>query len=272
MKNEIYASTGAFLGMANGYDYTLLKELAPKIKCDGFEFLIYSVWYSDFEKVMNDVASYGLNIPVVHFDKCIGILLSENTRESVAEAKRNFTRNIEAAKILGAKKAVFHLWGGKNSDLFMAHTLRFVPEFYRECEEAGIELLIENIPARFYGPYFNWCKIYEVYPEAKFIYDTRFGEFHSEHDIIMRSGHWKRVRHIHVSSYERGPMKFWGLLRPILHPGEGALDFDALTARMPEYNYSVSLESPVLSPDGKIDVDKLNRSLGILRDRFGAKK
>ena len=83
MKNPIYASTGAFLGMANGYNYSLLPELAPRIKCDGFEFMVYSAWYADFENVINEVAGYGISFPVIHFDKCIGILLAENTAESV---------------------------------------------------------------------------------------------------------------------------------------------------------------------------------------------
>lgn len=271
MKNEIYASTGAFIGRYNGYDCEVLRRLAPQIRCDGFELMIYAAWYDDFENIISRISSYGLNIPVVHFDKCIGILLTENTAESVAQAKRDFTRNVWAAKALGAKKAVFHLWGGKDSDIFMAHSIKLVPSMYAECEAAGVELLIENIPAKYYGPYFNWCRIREVYPQAKFIYDTRFGEFHAEHDIIMRSGHWPHVRHIHISSLRRADVKIWGLLRPILHPGEGDVDFDALISRMPRYDHSVTLESPVLSPDGSVDIEKLNHSLDYLRESFGKK-
>ncbi|MBQ8861332.1 MAG: sugar phosphate isomerase/epimerase, partial [Clostridia bacterium] len=66
MKNPIYASTGAFLGMANGYNYSPLPELAPRIKCDGFEFMVYSAWYADFENVINEVAGYGISFPVIH--------------------------------------------------------------------------------------------------------------------------------------------------------------------------------------------------------------
>lgn len=271
MKNPIYASTGAFLGMSNGYNYRLLPELAPKIKCDGFEFMVYSAWYPNFENVINEVAGYGINFPVIHFDKCIGILLAENTAESVADAKRKFSLNVWAAKRLGAKKAVFHLWGGQNSDLFVHRSVAFLPEFYRECDEAGVDLLIENIPSRFNGPYNNWGTVREAYPEARFIYDTRFGEYHAEHDLIMFRGNWKRVRHIHVSSFLRGSNKQWGFLRPILHPGEGSLDFYGLVARMPEYEHSVTLESPVHAADGSIDLEKLNASLEVLYRAFGEK-
>lgn len=272
MKNPIYASTGAFLGRANGYNYRLLPELAPKIKCDGLEFLIYSAWDDDFENVITEVAGYGLNLPVVHFDKCIGVLLAENTAESIEEAKRKFSLNVWAAKKLGAKKAVFHLWGGEKSDLFVHRSVAFLPEFYRECDAAGVDLLIENIPSHYNGAYFNWSKVREAYPEARFIYDTRFGEFHAEHDLIMFRGYWKSVRHIHVSSYLRGSNTHWGLLRPILHPGEGSLDFYGLVARMPEYCHSVALESPVLSKEGEIDLEKLNSSLAMLYRAFGEKQ
>lgn len=271
MKNAIYASTGDFLGMANGYNYRLLPTLAPQIKCDGFEFMVYSAWYADFENVINEVAGYGISFPVIHFDKCIGILLAENTAESVEKAKRDFTKNVWAAKRLGSKKAVFHLWGGKNSDIFIDRSLAYLPDFYRECDAAGIDLLIENIPAKYGGPYFNWSKVREAYPDARFIYDTRFGEFHAEHDLIMLGGMWRRVRHMHVSSYERGTMKTWGLLRPILHPGEGAVDLPAIVARMPAYEHSVTLESPVLSANGSINIPKLNASLAFLYRIFGEK-
>ncbi len=271
MKNPIYASTGAFIGMANGRNHRILAEYAPKIHCDGFEFMLYDDWYADFENIINEVAGYGLNIPVIHFDKCIGIWLAENTRESVANALEKFSLNVWAAKRLGAKKAVFHLWGGMNSDLFVHRSVAFLPEFYRECKEAGVELLIENIPSRYNGPYRNFGTVLEAYPDARFIYDTRFGEYHAEHDLIMRPGIWQRVHHIHISSFLRGSNKQWGFLRPILHPGEGSLDFYGLVERMPEYCYSVTLESPVLSADGKIDVDKLNASLDILYRAFGEK-
>ena len=86
MKNPIYASTGAFIGMANGRNHRLLAKYAPQIHCDGFEFMLYDDWYADFENIIGEVAGYGLAIPVIHFDKCIGILLAENTRESVERA------------------------------------------------------------------------------------------------------------------------------------------------------------------------------------------
>ena len=74
MKNEIYASTGAFIGRANAYDHNLIKANAGNIHCDGFELMLYSAWYEDFERIIGEIADFGLNFPVVHFDKEIGVL------------------------------------------------------------------------------------------------------------------------------------------------------------------------------------------------------
>lgn len=257
--------------MANGFDHNIIKEKASQIHCDGFELMLLTAWYDDFDRITREIATFGMKFPVIHFEKGIGIMLAENTREAVATARKNFTRNIEAAKRVGAKKAVFHLWGGRNSDLFTEYSVKLVPEFYRECDEAGIELLIENIPARYHGPVYNWLMVRREYPDAKFIYDTRFGEFHMEHDRIFEPAFWRDVRHIHISSFE-SRMKQWGLLRPILHPGEGRVDFDSLIARMPRYDHSVTLESPVLASDGSINIEKLNASLDYLYRKFYEKE
>jgi hypothetical protein len=70
----------------------------------------------------------------------------------------------------------------------------------------------------------------------------------------------------------RGSNKQWGVLRPILHPGEGSLDFYGLLARMPEYKHSVTLESPVFLPGGEVDIERLNASLAILDRAFNGKQ
>ncbi len=271
MKNEIYASTGTFIGMANGFDHNIIKEKAKEIDCSGFELLILTAWHDDLDDIIRQIASFGIDFPVIHFAKGIGILFAENTADAVLQARRDFSQNVEAAKRIGAKKAVLHLWGGPNSDLFVDYSVKYLPEFYRECEDAGIELLIENIPAKYHGPVCNWLLARKNYHDVKFIYDTRFGEFHAEHDRIFSPAFWRDVKHIHVSSF-LGNTERWGLLRPILHPGEGRVDIDSLLARMPRYDGTVTLESPVLAADGSIDTQKLNRSLELLRRKFAEKE
>ncbi len=267
MKNKIFASTGAFIGRANGFDHNYIKEKAPEIFADGFELMLYSAWYGELERIMDETSAFGLYFPVVHFDKTIGIRFAENTAESIEDGKRDFLRNIDAANAVGAKKAVFHLWGGAKSDSAIDDTVKLVPWLCEKCAERGIELLIENIPATYNGPLNCWKKIHKVYPDAKFIYDTRFGEFHGESYEIFRSELWQAVHHIHISSFNGGMNEF-GLLRPILHPGEGVVDLPALRAAMPYYEHTVTLESPVLSAEGVADTEKLNRSIEYLRKIF----
>ena len=52
MSNEIYASTGTFIGRANGCEPDVIKREAPNIKCDGFELMLLSAWYDDFFKII----------------------------------------------------------------------------------------------------------------------------------------------------------------------------------------------------------------------------
>ena len=57
--------------------------------------------------------------------------------------------------------------------------------------------------------------------------------------------------------------------RPILHPTEGNIDFSSLFASMPPYiGETVTLESPVMLPDGTHDLNKLNRSLSFIRKKI----
>ena len=40
--SKILCSTGALIGRPNNRDYTLIKEFAPRLECDGFEFMMFS--------------------------------------------------------------------------------------------------------------------------------------------------------------------------------------------------------------------------------------
>ena len=100
-----------------------------------------------------------------------------------------------------------------------------------------------------------------------FIFDTRFGKFHEQYMDIFASPVWKNVKHMHASSFS-GAKNEWGLIRPILQPGEGKVDFDHIISNMPHYEGSVTLESPVIAEDGSVDIATVNRSLDFLRERF----
>ena len=59
---RILCSTGALITAKNNRDYRLLREMTPKIKCDGYEFLMYDSWYPEWEKVAREVAGMNLQI------------------------------------------------------------------------------------------------------------------------------------------------------------------------------------------------------------------
>ena len=52
---KVLCSTGALIGRPNNRDYRLIKEFAPGLECDGFEFMMYSTWYHQVEKLINEL-------------------------------------------------------------------------------------------------------------------------------------------------------------------------------------------------------------------------
>lgn len=70
--NQILCSTGALLGRPNNRNYRMLKEIAAKLECDGFEFMMYRSWYPEIDELISVVQSLHLNIPVIHCQKSLG--------------------------------------------------------------------------------------------------------------------------------------------------------------------------------------------------------
>ena len=75
---KVLCSTGALIGRPNNRDYRLIKEFAPKLECDGFEFMMYSTWYSEVKKIAKELKNTKLNFPIMHCDKHIGEDLGKN--------------------------------------------------------------------------------------------------------------------------------------------------------------------------------------------------
>lgn len=267
LKNRFYASTGTIVGRVNGFDHRVIIDSAKKIDCDGFELMMLKAWYGKLDMIAEELTSAGIYFPVIHFDKEIGIMLAEDFSGEHEKATGLFAENIKLGKAVGAKKAVFHLWGGPKSDSDVGRAIELLPQLRAMCGDAGITLMIENIPCVYSDPLSVWGRIALKIPDMPLIFDTRFGAFHDQYMDIFASPLWKNVKHMHISSYS-GAKNEWGLIRPILHPGEGRIDFDHLISNLPHYESSVTLESPVLSEDGKLDIEKLNRSLTYLREKF----
>ena len=74
------------------------------------------------------------------------------------------------------------------------------------------------------------------------------------------------IEHVHVSDFGGGYRDF-SALRPILHPGEGTVDFPLFASLLDAMDYrgGVTLESPVMG-EGGWDTDKLCATLRYLGD------
>lgn len=264
--NRLYASTGTFIGRANGFDFGIIAKTAPMVECDGFELMMLPAWYGRLHEAARVLKSARVYTPVMHFDKDIGNLLSLG---EVEEAKRLFAINCAFANSVGARRGVLHLWGGMPSDCDFGVNASALPFFYAKAEEYGIEIMVENIPCRIKTPLARLREIKAAFPRAAFVFDTRFAAFCGEIDSFLNADDMWRggVSHIHISDYNGGGAEK-GLIRPILHPGEGVIDFDSFFKRLPRYEGTVTLESPVLSAEGETDVKKLNATLSYLKRKL----
>ena len=83
--HQIYCSTGSLLGRANGRNYRLLSEYCPQLDCDGFEFILYTVWYDEIERLTAFLKSLHLHIPVMHCEKTMAEHITKGGEEEWRE-------------------------------------------------------------------------------------------------------------------------------------------------------------------------------------------
>ena len=271
METQILCSTGTLVGRANGYDYHVIIENRNAVAADGFELMMLKAWYDKLPEVADALERAGVKTPTIHFEKDVGALLSLGSEEDKEEGLRLFTLNADMAKAVGAEKAVFHLWDGRFSEAQLAGAISRLDALYEICDKRGVRLAVENVPCRKPTPLENILSISRAFPEAGFTFDTRHASYMDQCGAFFESENWEsRICHLHVSDYSGETVPgMWGVTRPILHPGDGIIDFETLFAEMPAYHGgTVTLESPVLAADGGLDLPKLNRSLAYLSEKM----
>ena len=270
MGKQILCSTGTIVGRANGFDHTLIARYGKEICADGLELMILKAYYGKFADVARSVDRSALPVCTIHFEKDITALLGLGDEEDRKEGLRLFTENVEMGHTVGAAAAVFHLWDGRFDKAHLQRGIRLLETLYEICDKRSIELFIENVPCRT-SPYESVLTIAEKYPRSRFTFDTRHADFIGETELFFKSELWRtRIGHVHISDHcGLTAPNMWGVTRPIVHPGEGKIDFDSLFAAMPLYDgAAVALESPVMLPDGSHDLEKLNRTLSFLREKM----
>lgn len=270
MKNKIYCSTGTIVGRDNRWNHRLFIDHGDKIEADGFELMMVKAYYEKLETVIADCRASGLPFPTIHAEKDIGLYLGGEEADR-QEALRLFARNCHAGEAIGAKKLILHLWSGQNSDCHLERNLSLLGTLFDMASRHGLSLLCENVPCVKHDPLFNLNRVHTLFPEARFVYDVRFGAFHEQNDAIVASEALTNglVDHIHLSDYV-GPPHDWSSLRPILHLGEGIIGLDTLLPRIAaRYHGTITLESPEILAD-RCAVEVINRDLAYIRRFFVA--
>ena len=268
---KILCSTGALIGRPNGRNYKLLKELKDKINCDGFEFMMYETWYSERAEVLKFILSLDLNIPVMHCEKSVGEIISRS--ENLNEAFENFKINCSMAEKLGAKKLVTHLWGGLPSDRNFTNNINAYKELKNIADAYKIELLIENVVCNTLSPMKRIKELYLIYPDIKFVFDTKMAQFHRELTEIYKEENAflfkeNRVKHIHLNDY-KGEYMDWSNLK-VLPVGEGDVDFKSFFNLLKEINYEgdFTLESTAFNKEGIVDTNMLNEEISLIKKKY----
>ncbi|MBQ8497476.1 MAG: sugar phosphate isomerase/epimerase [Clostridia bacterium] len=267
MEKQILCSTGTIVGRANGFDHRLIIKYKDEIEADGFELMMLKAFYGRLPEIAEELNRADVPIRTIHFEKDITALLGLGDEEDRREGLRLFADNVDMGRAVGAKKAVFHLWDGRFSAEQVESGILLLETLYEICEKRGVELLVEGVPCKT-SPYALVCEIAEKYLSSRFTFDTRHSDFMGETDTFFESPLWQnRIGHIHVSDYSGETAEgMWGVTRPILHPGEGLIDFEKFfTAAARCACDTVTLESPVMFPDGTHDILKLNRTLSLLK-------
>ena len=287
--NQILCSSGAFLGKENNNDYTLLKEYAKRLNCDGIELMIGRSWYPKMDDMIETVRSYKLNIPTVHANKALGeylcgmtatyengqfsyyIMTEAEEQELFEKGTELFCMNLKAAKELGAAKMVLHLWNGIPSDARIDNNLRRFGEWKALSDAAGIDLLVENVICNQKDPLYNMNLVAAAYEDVGFVYDTKMAEFHDQtmklfeepNISLVRDG---KIRHLHINDYGGG-VKDWGNMK-ILPIGSGHVDFDTFFKKFFAYGYNgdFTVESTATDKEGNVDFDMLNGCFDRIRE------
>ncbi len=281
---KLLVSTGTMVGRINGFDYrTALDELSRLYGnglCDGLELMMLNFYYDKQESVVSAVKGSKVPPLVIHCEKDVGTFLSDagaylaegkngDALEAREKAFEFFEKNCVFAEELGIDRMVLHLWGGLNSDRHIEYNISALEELSKIAHGHGVRLLIENIPSQQYDPRTNWHSLLPHLGDNGLIFDTRFGCLHAQSkEILTDKSLTDRIEHIHISDFGGGYREF-SALRPILHPGEGHVDFEEIAYLLDSFGYdgTVTLESPVIRENG-IDREKQRRTLEYLHELF----
>lgn len=271
----VYASTGAFVTRKNNRNYRLIGPVGEKMLIDGFEFLMFDSWNDEIRDIRNYLNSTGHRFPVVHMDKSIGEILSEEGKNGFEKALRLYERDVETAAFIGADKLVLHLWNGRHSDAHFDESLPIAARFSEIARSASIELTIENVIPKTELSVDRLIAMSEFDPSLTFTYDTKMAHLKKENPLLEKPPYRalltdKKITHFHMNDSD--PDLFYDGRLQVLHIGEGTVDFASTFRLLHETGYSgtVTVESTSVERDGTPQIEKMNKSLIAIRKAVNA--
>lgn len=265
---KILCSTGAMGGYGFMPEAEHISDMLGLLDADGMELMLSWLWartgYPWYEKLRPHVG----RIMTTHLQKSIGGAFSSGDTEKEKEGLRQLRLDVEGTGKLGVKRAVLHLWGWPDSNF--SSTMRLYKESLKIAADNGVELLVETLPCIEATLMDRMHKVADVNPDVHFTADCRMLCHQSfEKAIFDEKWLWDegRITHVHVSDCLPGEDGKIGI-HPILHPGEGVIDFPAFMGALKEKGYDgcVTLESPgYVRETRSVRIDKVNASLRYIK-------
>ena len=261
--SRVLCSTGAIITRKNNRDYTLLREIVPRLRCDGLEFMMYDSWHDCMEPLRAVLAAY--RVPVFHMTKQIGEYISQG---NMTEALPLFRVDCQLAAAIHAELLVLHLWSGQASDQHIERNIAAYPVLREIADSFGLLLTVENVVCNTRDPMTHMRALVEKYPDIAFTFDTKMAAFHSQLEALYQPENawlWPHIRHFHVNDYGGGHMD-WANMR-VRQLAQGHIDFDRFFAFVKEIGYTgdFTCEATAVSDDGAIRYDEMNASLERIR-------
>ncbi|MBO4983294.1 MAG: sugar phosphate isomerase/epimerase [Clostridia bacterium] len=265
--NRVLVSTGALIGRPNGRDFTLLKDIVPKLECDGLELLMYDSWYDKIGALKSTVLSLDMPVVVFHLEKQIGELISYSKLD---EALERMEINCALARDIGANKLVLHLWNGPISDKNIDYNIKCFEYLDNIAKHYDLTLTVENVVCNQRDPFYYLCLLCDAYPDIKFTFDTKMADFHKQIDLIYDENNRHVVDHFaHLHINDRlGEYKDWQNLR-VLHVGDGCVDFNKFFDFVKKINYKGDFTTEATSFDlqtGIVNIEKVNSTVRKIRE------
>ena len=266
---QLLCSSGAFGRYPVLIDHLDIARYALSLPIDGVEVMYYPEWTPRVEEIADDLLATGLRFPAIHVEKGAAPAMISSDKETQAQGRSWLAASCRLGQLVGARTAVFHLWGMPGSDEHIEQNLAILRECIDIAEKYEMELAVETIPCVKSTPLEIIQRVIELDDRCRVALDTEFLAIHGQIEPALDAPWlWTPglVQHIHLKDYD-GQQYTTDGYRRYLHPGEGNLDFARFFARLQQFGFqgNFSLEASVVSPDKVRDSAKLQSSLANIR-------